>query len=140
MASYILKDIFGDTKRVRILEELAERWGEYLSVAEIARMADVSLKTVYNHIYELEDMGIVTSIKGRTTKYGLNQEDQRAIAIAIIEDEEYLRKTKISIEESYEIENNYSKVGQSYHELFNSNSKFETPSSVANLRLKVESK
>ena len=43
----LLKDIFGDTGRVRILEELAERWEEYLTVSEIARMADVSPNTVY---------------------------------------------------------------------------------------------
>mgnify|MGYP000851671038 CR=1 FL=1 len=36
----VLKEIFGDTKRISILEELVERWGEFLTVQEIARMAD----------------------------------------------------------------------------------------------------
>lgn len=102
MTSYILKDIFGDTKRVRILEELVERWGEYLSVSEIARMTDVSPNTVYAHIYELEELGIVKSKEGRAIKYGLNTEDNRAQAIVVIEDEEYLRKIDISITENEE--------------------------------------
>ncbi len=99
MSSYILKDIFGDTSRVRIIEELSERWSQFLSVSEIARMTDVSEKTVYTHIYQLEKLGIVISEPGRTTKYGLNTEDQRAFAISILSDEEYLRRINLSIEE-----------------------------------------
>lgn len=95
--SYILKEIFGDTKRVRILEELIERAGEFLSVSEISRMSDVSKKTVYIHLYQLEDMGIIISHPGRTAKYGLNMDDSRAVALSIIADEEYLRKMDISI-------------------------------------------
>ncbi len=140
MTSYILKEIFGDTKRVRILEELAERWGEYLSVPEIARMTDVTPRTVYTHIYQLEKIGIINSRKGRATKYGLNQEDQRALALAILEDEEYLRKTKISIEKSEEIEKKFIKEGKSYLELFNSSTNFETSFNNDYLNLEAESK
>jgi DNA-binding transcriptional ArsR family regulator len=95
--SYILKEIFGDTKRVRILEELIEHAGEFLSVSEISKMSDVSKKTVYSHLYQLEEMRIITSHPGRITKYGLNMDDSRAVALSIIADEEYLRKMEISI-------------------------------------------
>ena len=95
--SYILKEIFGDTKRVRILEELIEHAGEFLSVSEISKMSDVSKKTVYSHLYQLEEMRIIISHPGRITKYGLNMDDSRAVALSIIADEEYLRKMEISI-------------------------------------------
>jgi len=97
--SYILKELFGDTKRVSILEELIEREGEPLSVSEISRMAEVSKKTAYLHLSELEDTGIIIKYPGTTAKYGLNMDDQRAIGLSMIADEEYLRKIKISIEE-----------------------------------------
>lgn len=96
MTSYVLKELFGDTGRVRILEELTERWGEYLSIKELARMTDISAKTVYTHVHQLEDNGIVVSKKA---KYGLNVDDKRALALAILEDEEVLRKIKLSIAE-----------------------------------------
>lgn len=99
MGSYVLKDIFGDTGRVRILEELAERWEEYLTVSEIARMADVSPNTVYPIVRELEKFGIIKSQEGRATKYGLNPEDERALFIAKLEDQQYLNKLQNSIEE-----------------------------------------
>jgi DNA-binding transcriptional ArsR family regulator len=99
MASYILKEIFGETSRVCILEVLTERWGEHLSVKEIARMSGVSSRAVYAHIYKLQEIGIVNSELGRTTKFGLNTDDNRALYLATLEDEEYLRKVKLSIEE-----------------------------------------
>lgn len=143
--SYFLKEIFGDTARVRILEELAERWGEKLSAAELARMTDISEKTVYNHLHQLEQVGIVISRSGRPTQYGLNQEDQRALSIALIEDEEYLRKIKLSMGETSRIET--SEVikpapGEraSYLSLLNNNKNFHTPFDMNNIKLEGESK
>ncbi|GAB6056132.1 hypothetical protein JCM15415_14480 [Methanobacterium movens] len=31
----VLKGIFGDTKRISILEELVENWGEFLTIDEM---------------------------------------------------------------------------------------------------------
>lgn len=96
----VLKEIFGDTKRVSILEELVESWGEYLTISEISRMAHASEKTVYTHINELVRAGIVESKEGRATKYRLKKDDKRALALAILESEEYLRKIDISIKKA----------------------------------------
>lgn len=140
--SYFLKEIFGDTARVRILEELAERWGEKLSAAELARMTDISEKTVYNHLHQLEQVGIVISMSGRPTQYGLNPEDQRALSIAFIEDEEYLRRIKLSIKEtspSSDFIKNSSVKGTPYLSLFKNNKKFHTPFDMDNIKLKGES-
>jgi DNA-binding transcriptional ArsR family regulator len=94
--SILLKDIFGDTSRVRILEELVENWGEYLSVAELSRMSDVTKKTVYKHLYLLEDIGMVESRERKAVQYRLRTKDERCLALAILESEEYLRKLKIA--------------------------------------------
>lgn len=45
----LLKEIFGDTKRIGILEELVENWGEFLTIEEIARMADTSPNSIPSH-------------------------------------------------------------------------------------------
>lgn len=141
--SYFLKEIFGDTARVRILEELAERWGEKLSASELARMTDISEKTVYNHLHKLEQVGIVISISGRPTQYGLNPEDQRALSIALIEDEEYLRRIKLSIEETSpdEVPSGVIEPARaSYLSLLNNNKNFHTPFDMNNIKLEGESK
>lgn len=143
--SYILKDIFGDTPRVKILEELSERWGEKLTAAELARMTDTVEKTVYTHLHQLEEIGIVTSISGRPTKYGLNQNDQRALSIMLIEDEEYLRKIQISIAETSEIEENcgvfeHIEEGPSFWSLFKNNKNIHTPFDMKSIQLEGVSK
>jgi DNA-binding transcriptional ArsR family regulator len=95
----VLKEVFGDTKRISILEELVERWGEFLTVSEIARMAETSQKTVYNHLKELENINILDVKEGQSRKYKLKEDDKRALALAILEGEEYVRKAEVSLKE-----------------------------------------
>ena len=95
----LLKDLFGDTARIKILEELISNWDLFLSVDEIARMADVSKKSVYVHMRQLEEIGIVVIEDEGSKKFKLDPKDKRAIALALIESDEYLRKM-----EEYELE------------------------------------
>lgn len=88
----ILADLFGDTTRVRILEELVSNWGVYLKASEIARMGDVSEKSVYTHINKLNNIGLLEKIEGKSNKYRLKEKDKRALALSIIDNAEYLRK------------------------------------------------
>ncbi len=88
----ILEDLFGNTTRIKILEELLSKWGEYLSVEEISRMADVSRKSVYIHLAKLEDIGVLDVQKEGSKKFRLNQNDERALALALIESKEYSRQ------------------------------------------------
>lgn len=90
----ILSELFGDTTRVRILEELVSNWGLSLKVSEIARMSDVSEKSVYTHIKQLDEIELLRKIEGKSTKYMLKEEDKRALALSIIDSAEYLRKDK----------------------------------------------
>ncbi len=93
----VLKEIFGDTKRISILEELVENWGEFLTIDEIARISETSPKTAYLHINELMDVGILDSINKRPQRFKFKEDDKRALALAILESEEYVRKSDISI-------------------------------------------
>lgn len=93
--NYILKDIFGDTKRIRIIEELIENWGEFLSIEELSRMAQTSKKTAYKHIKELKKIGILEYDYETPRRFKLKENDKRAISLAILESEEYLRKSEL---------------------------------------------
>ena len=101
---------------------------------------------LYNHLHQLEQVGIVISRSGRPTQYGLNPEDQRALSIALIEDEEYLRKIKLSIEETSRIKETSgvsepaSGGGVSFLSLLNNNKNFHTPFDMNNIKLEGESK
>ncbi|WP_406533488.1 winged helix-turn-helix domain-containing protein [Methanobrevibacter sp.] len=99
----LLKDLFGDTARIKILEELISNWDLFLSVDEIARMADVSKKSVYVHMEQLKKIGIVIMEDNGSKKFKLDPKDKRAIALALIESDEYLRKME---EYELELENN----------------------------------
>lgn len=95
--TFILKDIFGDTKRIRILEELVENWGEFLTIEEIARIAETSKKTTYLHIKELMEIDILEYDFGKPKKFKLKEDDKRALTLAMLESEEYLRKSEITL-------------------------------------------
>jgi DNA-binding transcriptional ArsR family regulator len=116
----VLKEIFGDTKRINILEELVENWGEWLTVEEIARIAETSPKTAYNHINELMNIKILDCTEGKPKKFKFKEDDKRALALAILESEEYLRKTEISVKKVEEIELNI-ETFKPFSEVYKSN-------------------
>ncbi len=97
--THILKDIFGDTKRIRVLEELIENWGQFISIDEIARIAQTSKKTAYKHINELKAIDILVVDEGKPKRFKLKEDDKRALSLAILESEEYIRKSDSSIKE-----------------------------------------
>ena len=88
----ILRELFGEGARIKILEELISNWDFFLSVDELSRMSDVSKKSVYTHIEELNKIGILIMDDEGSKKFKLNPQDSRCIALALIESDEYLRK------------------------------------------------
>nr|WP_319372369.1 winged helix-turn-helix domain-containing protein [uncultured Methanobacterium sp.] len=93
----VLREVFGNTKRISILEEMVENWGEFLTIEEIARISETSPKTAYRHINELNKIGILDFTDAKPKKYKLKEDDKRALALAILESEEYLRKAEITL-------------------------------------------
>ncbi|WP_321421765.1 winged helix-turn-helix domain-containing protein [uncultured Methanobacterium sp.] len=116
----VLREVFGNTKRISILEEMVENWGEFLTIEEIARISETSPKTAYRHINELNKIGILDFTDAKPKKYKLKEDDKRALALAILESEEYLRKAEITlnnVKKEEKITRNY----RSFMEFNNSN-------------------
>ena len=89
-----LEDLLGISTRIKILEQLVSFDKDFLSVDEISRMAEVSSKDVYNDMRQLESIGILEIKKEEVTKFKLNPNDERVLALNLIETNEFLRKSK----------------------------------------------
>ena len=103
MRDMLLNELFGENARIKILEELLTYVDSFLTADEISRMADVSPKTVYIHMNQLEDIGILEVEKRGAKKFKLNSNDERVLALGLIEANEFLRrsyKQELSFERS----------------------------------------
>jgi DNA-binding Lrp family transcriptional regulator len=89
----IFNELFGNTARIKILEELLSNWDFFLTVEEIARMSGLSKKGVYRHMQELDKIGILITDNESPKKFKLNPNDERALCLAVIESKEYIRKS-----------------------------------------------
>ena len=89
----ILNELFGENTRIKILEELLTYDDSFLTAEEISRMADVSSKTVQIHMNQLEEIGILEVEKNGVERFKLNINDERVLALGLIETTEYLRKS-----------------------------------------------
>ena len=99
----LLNELFGENARIKILEELLTYVDSFLTAEEISRMADVSSKTVYIHMNQLEKIGILEVEKKGAKRFKLNSNDERVLALGLIEANEFLRrshKQELSFESS----------------------------------------
>ena len=99
----VLKELLGENARIKILEELLTYADSFLTVEEISRMADVSSKTVYIHMNQLEKIGILEVEKKGSKRFKLNSNDERVLALELLEANEFLRrshKQELSFESS----------------------------------------
>ena len=90
----VLSELFGENARIKILEELLTYIDSFLTAEEISRMADVSSKTVYIHMNQLEELGILEVEKKGAKMFKLNSNDERVLALGLIEANEYLRRSR----------------------------------------------
>lgn len=89
----ILKELFGENSRIKILDGLLTYSYDFLTVEEIARMADVSSKTANIHLNHLSEIGIVEVKKESYEMFRLNNKDERVMALGLIETNEYLKQS-----------------------------------------------
>lgn len=68
-------DVDGRPARAKILGVLVAERGRDLSKSEIARQAGIARSTLYNHLDELEILGVVTHTRtsGASERYQLNE-------------------------------------------------------------------
>lgn len=93
MRDMLLNELFGENARIKILEELLIYTDSFLTAEEISRMSDVSTKTVYIHMNQLEEIGILEVKKKGAKRFKLNSNDERVLALGLIESNEYLRRS-----------------------------------------------
>lgn len=93
MRDMLLNELFGENARIKILEELLIYTDSFLTAEEISRMSDVSTKTVYIHMNQLEEIGILEVEKKGAKRFKLNSNDERVLALGLIESNEYLRRS-----------------------------------------------
>lgn len=89
----LLNELFGENARIKILEELLTYVDSFLTAEEISRMADISSKTVYIHMNQLEEIGMVEVEKKGAKRFKLKSDDERVLALGLIETSEYLRRS-----------------------------------------------
>lgn len=90
----VLTGIFGDTTRVKIIQEFISKWGLFLNANEISRMSNVSKRATYSNIKILDEIGLLEKKEGKSTKYRLKKDDKRSLILALLEGEEYIHKNK----------------------------------------------
>lgn len=119
MRDMLLNELFGENARIKILEELLTYVDSFLTAEEISRMADISTKTVYIHMNQLEEIGILEVEKKGAKRFKLNSNDERVLALGLIEANEFLRrsnKQELSFESS-EVNPAYVKKYSNYDEI-----------------------
>ena len=89
----LLNELFGENARIKILEELLTYEDSFLTADEISRMTGVSPKTVHIHMNQLEEIGILEVEKKGAKRFKLNSNDERVLALGLIEANEFLRRS-----------------------------------------------
>lgn len=82
-----LMALFGQPARTRLISVFVDE-GEYdLNVSELADQAGVARSTVYDHLDDLEALGVVEQTRetGNSTRYQLHQESELAALLEQLE-------------------------------------------------------
>jgi DNA-binding transcriptional ArsR family regulator len=77
-----LMALFGSPARTKLVSVFVAEQGRDLTVSEISRQADVSRTTVYDHLDELLELGVIKESRatndGHSTLYQLNDDSDIA--------------------------------------------------------------
>lgn len=73
-------DVFGSPGRTKILAAFVSERGRDITISYVAQLAGVARSTVYDHIEELEDMGVINETRemGQSKYYTLNNDNDLA--------------------------------------------------------------
>ena len=75
-----LVELFGKPGRTKLISVFVDERENDLSISELARQAGVARSTVYGHLDDLVELGIVTETRetGPSTRYQLDGDDEIA--------------------------------------------------------------
>ena len=83
----VVIDVLGDHPKTRILLALLTDPDRDYNMTDIARLADTDRSTVYRHIDDLRDRGLITRTRkaGNAPMYQINHDSDAAMAFARFE-------------------------------------------------------
>lgn len=74
--------LFNGPARTKIIEAFVAERGRDLSVSDVARLSDTARSSVYRHLEELEELGIIEETRstsdGHSTRYQLDEDSEMA--------------------------------------------------------------
>ena len=75
-----LVELFGQPGRTKLISVFVDERDNDLNVSELARQAGVARSTVYDHLDDLVELGIIEETRetGPSTRYQLDKEDEIA--------------------------------------------------------------
>ena len=77
-----LISLFSGPARTKIIEAFVSERGRDLAISDIARLSDVARSSVYRHIDELEELGVIEKTRtmgdGHSKRYQLNDDSEIA--------------------------------------------------------------
>lgn len=77
-----LPTLFKSPARVRIVQAFVEERGRDLTVSDVARLSDTARSTVYRHLDDLEELGVIVHTRdgqdGHSPMYQLNEDSEIA--------------------------------------------------------------
>lgn len=73
-------DVFGSPGRTKILAAFVSERNRDITISYIARLAGIARSTVYDHLEELEELGVIEQTRemGNSTYYTLNTDNDLA--------------------------------------------------------------
>lgn len=82
-----LMELFGKPARTRLLSVFVDEGDFDLNVTELARQAGLARSTVYNHLDDLQDLGIIEQTRetGNSKRYRLNNDSKIAELLTKLE-------------------------------------------------------
>lgn len=70
--------LFSGPARTRIIEAFVANKSRELNVSDIARESDTARSTVYRHLEELEELGLIVKMGSGNERYALNRDSDIA--------------------------------------------------------------
>ena len=89
-----IKNLFGSTTRIKLLELFFTNFDKYFYVREITRVIDEQINSVRRELANLEQIGVVSKTeKDNKVYYRVNQKFDCYVALAMIFDENFNRQS-----------------------------------------------
>lgn len=92
--------LFSGPARTRIIEAFVANKSRELNVSDVARESDTARSTVYRHLEDLEELGLIIKTGAANERYALNRDSDIADLLRKLEGVTLQRLLKIESDEN----------------------------------------